>query len=139
MTSLADELMNDLDSDMESDVSEQENGQDQVDMVTAPEGGGSSNSNQVTTHDNDDDDDIHVPEGGVRPATELNPDKVNEMALGEVSQVDKVAKLAKSSTMRDVLQVGWCHILGHMARELEHVALVIYSASPTIASTPITT
>ncbi|KAM0791218.1 hypothetical protein ACM66B_005699 [Microbotryomycetes sp. NB124-2] len=96
MTSLADELMNDLDSDGGS-VSDLEmtNG----DLEHAVPG-------QQTELDRTRDGDgaeVHVPEGGVKPTAELDPDAVNSMAMGDVMEVAKVAKLAHSSTLRDVL------------------------------------
>lgn len=50
-------------------------------------------------------DDMLLPEGGVKPTLELDPDAVNTMELGGVAEVSKVAKLAGSKTMKDVLTV----------------------------------
>ncbi|SGY21655.1 BQ5605_C016g08261 [Microbotryum silenes-dioicae] len=122
MTSLADELMNDLDTDSGGE-------DDQLDAVLGLNGhaGPSTSTSKLngTTNEasngaaNDDDGqedeagdvlmdstavgDMMVPEGGVRPTLELNPDDVNAMQLGEVGELAKVTKLANGKTMKDVL------------------------------------
>ncbi|KWU47243.1 Nop domain-containing protein [Rhodotorula sp. JG-1b] len=50
------------------------------------------------------DGEAHVPEGGVKPAHELDEDAVNAMDMSGVAEVTKVAKLQGGRTMRDVLQ-----------------------------------
>ncbi|KAK4051064.1 U4/U6-U5 snRNP complex subunit prp31 [Microbotryomycetes sp. JL221] len=99
MATLADELMNDLESDAGS-VSDFE---EQRHDSTYENGGDDDGARPMPLADQDGDD-VHVPEGGVKPTAELDPEAVNEMALGDVVEVAKVAKLANSSTMRDVLQ-----------------------------------
>ncbi|GAA6040887.1 hypothetical protein JCM8097_003172 [Rhodosporidiobolus ruineniae] len=46
---------------------------------------------------------MHVPEGGVRPAEELDQEQVDQMDLGAVKEVGKVAKLYGGRTLKDVL------------------------------------
>lgn len=62
----------------------------------------------------DDDEDVQVkeeevemqiPEGGVRPAQELDADDVAQMQLKNIRDVSSVARLAGSKTFKEVLQV----------------------------------
>lgn len=46
-----------------------------------------------------------VLEGGVRPADELDADDVQQMELGAIEDVRKIAKLEGSKRMNDILQV----------------------------------
>ena len=46
-----------------------------------------------------------VLEGGMRPAEELDADDVQQMALGGVEDVSKIAKLYGSKRMNDILRV----------------------------------
>jgi U4/U6 small nuclear ribonucleoprotein PRP31 len=46
-----------------------------------------------------------VLEGGVRPADELDADDVQQMELGGVEDVSKIAKLYGSKRMNDILKV----------------------------------
>ncbi|GAA5870877.1 hypothetical protein JCM3774_001699 [Rhodotorula dairenensis] len=120
MTSLADELMNDLD-----DLGSGSDLDDELDAAMA----GPSGSNGAATGDangNDDNEgeggdgagagdadaamaglaegEAHVPEGGIKPAKELDEDAVNAMDMSGVAEVSKVAKLQGGRTMRDVMQ-----------------------------------
>lgn len=47
-----------------------------------------------------------IPEGGVRPADELDEDDVAKMQLKNVRDVSSVAKLAGSKVFKEVLQVS---------------------------------
>ena len=47
----------------------------------------------------------YVPEGGIRPAAELDAEEVQRMELGEIDDVRKVAKLDGSKRMADILKV----------------------------------
>lgn len=107
---LADELMNDLENDSGSEFDFDGEGDE-----AAPEAGPSTSADQAD--DNGDavadaeaelGEEMVVPEGGVRPAEELDQAAVDAMELGPgaVRSVEQVAKLAASRTMRDVLQVG---------------------------------
>ncbi|KAI5477741.1 U4/U6 small nuclear ribonucleoprotein PRP31 [Pseudohyphozyma bogoriensis] len=110
MTSLADELENELFSDNESDGElDALAAAGPSDPLAAPGEG------DVAMEDDDDDagleiemggqeGEVMVPEGGVRPAEELNIETVNEMALGGVSEVGKVAKLMSGKTLNEVLK-----------------------------------
>lgn len=49
---------------------------------------------------------VEVPEGGVRPTEELDKDAVEQMALGEVDDVKKVARLLGSKKLEDTLRVS---------------------------------
>lgn len=117
MTSLADELMNDLD-----DLGSGSEVDDELDNAMAgPSGstntGGAEGADGAPADDGDDGEagdeallggvpgEVHVPEGGVRPADEVDPDEVNAMDLAGVAEVGKVARLQGSRTMREVLQV----------------------------------
>jgi U4/U6 small nuclear ribonucleoprotein PRP31 len=50
--------------------------------------------------------DMVIPEGGVRPADELDEDDVAKMQLKNVRDVSSVAKLAGSKVFKEVLQVS---------------------------------
>ncbi|GAA6009005.1 hypothetical protein JCM11491_005709 [Sporobolomyces phaffii] len=100
MTSLADELMNDLD-DLDSGS---ELGEDEPRIEVAPEIKQEEDDDEGT-HDAELTDEMFtVPEGGVRPAEELDQDQVDRMDLTHVGQVAKVAKLFGGKTLKDVLQ-----------------------------------
>ncbi|KAK4054595.1 U4/U6-U5 snRNP complex subunit prp31 [Microbotryomycetes sp. JL201] len=99
MTSLADELMNDLDSDAGS-ASDSEVAHDEAGPALQGGHAGLDGDGDNGGESNE----VHVPEGGVKPAAELDPQSVNNMALGDVTEVAKVAKLAHSPTLRDVLK-----------------------------------
>lgn len=118
MASLADELMNDLD-----DLGSGSELDDELDAAMAdPSGSNGARQEQSGAGDADADGDqdgdgvdaamagladgeAHVPEGGVKPAHELDEDAVNAMDMSGVAEVTKVAKLQGGRTMRDVLQV----------------------------------
>ncbi|GAA5952409.1 hypothetical protein JCM3765_001964 [Sporobolomyces pararoseus] len=112
MTSLADELMNDLDDFNSGSEGEDQELEQQV--------GGSASTSQTTSQikqedlegeedDQDQDQEItdemmQVPEGGVKPAEELDQDQVNQMDFAKVGKVGKVAKLYTGKILKDVLQ-----------------------------------
>ncbi|GAA6064782.1 hypothetical protein JCM10212_004804 [Sporobolomyces blumeae] len=113
MTSLADELMNDLD-DLGSGSDE---GDQELEAALGATGGaesladpGAMDADQGEDGDENDGaeheigDEMVVPEGGVKPAEELDADEVNRMDLASVAQVSKVAKLHGGRTLKDVLQ-----------------------------------
>jgi U4/U6 small nuclear ribonucleoprotein PRP31 len=47
-----------------------------------------------------------IPEGGVRPAEELDKDAIEQMSLGGVDDVNKVAKLLGAKRLEVVLRVS---------------------------------
>lgn len=49
----------------------------------------------------------YVPEGGVRPADELDAEEVAKADLSDVTDVGKVAKLHTGRRLKDVLEVSW--------------------------------
>ncbi|BGP40324.1 U4/U6-U5 snRNP complex subunit prp31 [Rhodotorula kratochvilovae] len=113
MTSLADELMNDLD-DLGSGSED-----DELDAAMAGPSGTTNGAEEAEGAAGGDDDaagegdaalpdvpagETYVPEGGVRPADEVDPDAVNAMDLAGVAEVGKVARLQGSRTMREVIQ-----------------------------------
>lgn len=131
MASLADELMNDLEelgsgSDVDDDLDA---------AVAGPSGSGSgkpgssgaangeptqpANGSGAGADDGEGggeevdaamaalaDGEAHVPEGGIKPAQELDEEAVNAMDMTGVAEVSKVAKLQGSRTMREVLKVS---------------------------------
>ncbi|GAA5833567.1 hypothetical protein JCM9279_001563 [Rhodotorula babjevae] len=115
MTSLADELMNDLD-----DLGSGSDVDDELDSAMAGPSAATASTSAPQADGGDDDDgeagdvdeallggaagEVHVPEGGVRPADEVDPEAVNAMDLAGVAEVGKVARLQGSRTMREVLQ-----------------------------------
>ena len=77
-----------------------------------------------TEPEDDDDDDMtgengatmgFVPEGGVRPAEELDADEVNDTDLTGVGDVGKVAKLVMGNKLSDVLKVSLTQISYELA------------------------
>ena len=48
---------------------------------------------------------VYVPQGGVKPAAELDAEEVQRMELAGVDDVRKVAKLEGSKRMADILRV----------------------------------
>lgn len=48
-----------------------------------------------------------VLEGGVKPAEELDAEDVQQMELGNIADVGKIAKLEGSKRMVDILKVGF--------------------------------
>lgn len=121
MTSLADELMNDLD-----DLGSGSELDDELDAAVAGPSGTNGGRDEAMAGDEggaDEDGEaeggagmedvpageVHVPEGGIKPAEELDSDAVNQMDLTGVAEVGKVAKLQNGRTMREVLQVRAPH------------------------------
>lgn len=49
---------------------------------------------------------MRIPEGGIKPAEELDQEQVDRMDLKSVGEVGKVAKLYNGKTLKDVLQVS---------------------------------
>jgi U4/U6 small nuclear ribonucleoprotein PRP31 len=96
---LADELMNDLENDSgdEFDVED-----DPTAAQDGDEGGGAEGEGEMEVED-----EVIVPEGGIKPAQELDQDQVDQMELKSVAAVSQVAKLSGSKTMREVLAVSW--------------------------------
>ncbi|GAA5864607.1 hypothetical protein JCM8547_005597 [Rhodosporidiobolus lusitaniae] len=129
MASLADELLNDLD-DLDGADDDLDDELDQAmgdaQLSSGPSGShsngaataGDGDSGGVEGGDDDDDDneqgdtamqselaegEVHVPEGGVKPAEELDAEAVEQMDLGAVKEVGKVAKLYGGRPLREVL------------------------------------
>jgi U4/U6 small nuclear ribonucleoprotein PRP31 len=85
---LADELMNDL-AELDDETSAyREDGMD-GDTADVAEGGGG----------------MDVPDGGVRPAEELDVDEVEGLDMHKVADVAKIARLSTNSSFQDCLQV----------------------------------
>lgn len=114
MSSLADELLDDLDG-----LSGGEEEQEEVHQPPQFKVPGLPASALKRKREGDDEEDTHmsdgddedeqgglVLEGGVKPADELDKDDVEEMKLGAVTDVRNVAKLEGSKRMKDILQVN---------------------------------
>jgi U4/U6 small nuclear ribonucleoprotein PRP31 len=123
MSGLADELLADLDglSGDENEESEAPSTPTQVETSSSTgqkrkadalgsdeemsEGGGEEEDGQTGL----------VLEGGVKPADELDAEDVQQMELGSIDNIGKLAKLEGSKRMADVLKVrlyarlGLCH------------------------------
>ena len=112
MSSLADELMADLDglSDVGDDYNDEESKEpesssglkrkattDPDDDMSEDGGGDADGETQGTTG--------MVLEGGVKPAEELDVEEVQRMELGAVDDVRKVARLEGSRRMTEILSV----------------------------------
>lgn len=67
-----------------------------------------------------------VLEGGVKPADELDAEDVQQMELGNIDDIRKIAKLESSKRMMDVLKV-WphlpskCFVVYHFYRRLKDI------------------
>lgn len=66
-----------------------------------------------------------VPEGGVRPADELDQDEVNATDLAAVEDVSKIAKLMSGKKLKEVLEVSLSRCSANMQ------GIEKYTASPT--------
>lgn len=110
MSGLADELLADLDglSDDEDIVPD-----DAENSASAPTNGvkrKAAEAGMSEPEDNENGEDEEgiaglVLEGGVKPADELDAEDVNEMELGGIEDVSKIAKLDGSKRMNDILKV----------------------------------
>ena len=113
MSSLADELLADLDG--LSGDEEQYDEEPQPEASTSTSAGvkrkapGSDNEMSEGEDEDQGDDDKAVGslvlEGGIKPAEELDAEEVQRMELGAVEDVRKVAKLEGSKRMNDILKV----------------------------------
>lgn len=128
MTSLADELMNDLD---DFNSGSEEGGEDQE--LEQQVGGSVASTSQPPIKQEEEDEEglegegedqgeiteemMRVPEGGVKPAEELDQDQVNQMDFAKVGKVGKVAKLYNGKTLKDVLQVSFTKISCYFERK----------------------
>lgn len=109
--SLADFLLADLDglSDGEADAPQASTSSGSSMMPPPP-----PKRSLADDLDDDDDGDMKmedgtsavgfVPEGGVRPADELDQDEVNQTDLADVDDIRKVAKLMSGTKLRDVVE-----------------------------------
>jgi U4/U6 small nuclear ribonucleoprotein PRP31 len=102
MSSLADELMNDLDSDSGGE-------EEQQPSAGPSNGAGAELATEVAMEDDGPEvevtDEMVIPEGGVKPTLELDPESVDAMEMSSVAEVGRVAKLAGSKQMKEILTV----------------------------------
>lgn len=145
MADLADELLRDLEGDDSGDDGGYVDEEQEYEQAQAQaKANGGENGAHLTTQlgkrkasegdDGDDDDamdddeqiprvkeeeqEAALPEGGIRPAEELDADDVAQMQLKDVKDVSSVARLAGSKHFREVIQVSslaccsrlsWCN------------------------------
>ena len=115
MSGLADELLADLEGfsdegegfEEEEPVPSSSNGAVQAGTKRkATEGPDEDMSDEEGGEDGEDEQKVGlVLEGGMRPADELDADDVQQMELGGVEDVSKIAKLYGSKRMNDILKV----------------------------------
>ena len=115
MSGLADELLADLEGfsdegegfEEEEPVPSSSNGAVQAGTKRkATEGPDEDMSDEEGGEDGEDEQKVGlVLEGGMRPADELDVDDVQQMELGGVEDVSKIAKLYGSKRMNDILKV----------------------------------
>lgn len=106
--SLLDDLLDDLnDSDEELNQSETTTtnlndliAQEQQEEAAKADEGEEEDEDTIMTEGD------YLPSGGVKPTQELDSEVVNEMALGEIKDIFKVAKLYGSKIMKEVLTVS---------------------------------
>lgn len=115
MSSLADELLDDLDglSGGEEEPAEEEKsfklpGLPASTILKRKHSEENDEDENMSDGDNDDDDNAGglVLEGGVKPSEELDQSAVDEMELGAVTDVRSVAKLEGSKRMTEILKVN---------------------------------
>ncbi|KAI9001305.1 Nop domain-containing protein [Trametes punicea] len=122
MSSLADELLADLEGFSEGEDNYEENEEQPQQQDQQPEASGSSSGAGAKRRAPGSDDEMSdvesgeggeeeeravgtlVLEGGVKPAEELDAEEVQRMELGKVDDVRKVAKLEGSKRMNDILK-----------------------------------
>lgn len=107
MSSLADELLNDLEDDP-TDEQEQEEAPPQVNNPLKRKVEG---DDVDMSADEDEDEEKPTLEngiapGGIAPAQELDEEEVEKMDMGAVEDVRNVAKLEGSKRMVEILQVS---------------------------------
>ena len=117
MSSLADDLLSELNGLSDDDEPIQK--EDEPSMFKVPALPGPSASKKRKVEDDEmldaELDDASkgglVLEGGVKPSDELDESDVNEMELGAVKDVKSVAKLEGSRRMTDIIKVN--HLTTH--------------------------
>lgn len=112
MSDLANDLLADLD-----DLSDGEGEEEQIEAEPLPAVGAKRKATEdADMSDEEEANDAQqeqtglILEGGVKPADELDAEDVQQMELGDVEDVRKVAKLQGSKRMADILNVRLsCH------------------------------
>jgi len=112
MSDLANDLLADLD-----DLSDGEGEEEQIEAEPLPAVGAKRKATEdADMSDEEEANDAQqeqtglILEGGVKPADELDAEDVQQMELGDVEDVRKVAKLQGSKGMADILNVRLsCH------------------------------
>lgn len=114
MSSLADELLDDLDglSGGEEEPVEEDKSFKLPGLpasVKRKHPGDNDEDEDMSDGENDDDDQDGglVLEGGIKPSEELDQSAVDEMELGAVTDVRSVAKLEGSRRMTEILKVNF--------------------------------
>jgi len=110
MSGLADELLADLDGLSDADDN---------DMQVQPSSASPSYKRKAQSDDDISDSEEEsqrdvgslVLEGGIKPADELDVEDVQQMELGSVEDVTKIAKLYGSKRMNDILTVRPSHLM----------------------------
>lgn len=132
MSGLADELLADLDglSGDENEDNRQSRKSSETPSVPSQAQASSSSGHKRKTDTRDSDEDMSegegeiegdeeegdekmagmVLEGGVKPADELDAEDVQQMELGSIDDVSKIAKLENSKRMVDVLKASLQHL-----------------------------
>jgi U4/U6 small nuclear ribonucleoprotein PRP31 len=111
MSSLADELLDDLDGLSGGEDEQPEEPRNTSFKVpgtpaSAPKRKHGEDENMSSGDDEGDEKGGLVLEGGVKPSDELDQEDVEEMDLGAVTDVRNVAKLEGSKRMQDILKVN---------------------------------
>lgn len=139
MSGLADELLADLDG-----LSGDENEESEVPSTLTQAEAPLSTSQKRKAHALGSDEEMSegegeeeqgglVLEGGVKPADELDAEDVQQMELGSIDDIGKVAKLESSKRMADVLRVRFQIIfkLHHLLSFIQEIEK--YQESPSTA------
>lgn len=102
------DLANDLLDDL-NDSSSDEQQQPTTTTLIKPDPDAMSDAEEADQEDEEkptiDSEMEFLPSGGVRPTVELDVEEVEEMQLGGVQDIAKVAKLFGSKSMKEVLKV----------------------------------
>lgn len=98
MDDLENDLLNDFDYDEDEQVEEQKPDAASLQQNDAMEQDGDSDEEQAAAEP------LNVPEGGVKPADELDADDVAKLDTASMATVSAVARLAGSSVFQEALQ-----------------------------------
>ena len=99
---LANELLADLEDFGDDDMNDN---QSEASQDAPPKHGDNEADEDMLDLDANGEELVDLPEGGIRPADELDAEDVQQMEFGAIEDVTKIAKLEESKRMSDILKV----------------------------------